>query len=144
MSRINTNVPAMSALRQLGSNSRMLARSVGRLSSGFRINRAADDAAGLGIANTLRADIRATRQAARNNEQANSVLQVMEGGAQQVTGILERMKELASQSASDSVDNQARAQINSEFDELSAEVDRIVSTTKFQGQALLKAIRKTF
>lgn len=137
MSRINTNVPAMNTLRQLGSSSKMFSRSVGRLSSGFRINRAADDAAGLGIANTLRADIRATRQAARNTEQGNSVLQVMEGGAQQVTGILERMKELAAQAGSDSVDNQARVQINSEFDTLSSEIDRIVSTTKFQGQALL-------
>jgi flagellin len=137
MSRINTNVPAMNTLRQLGASSKMFSRSVGRLSSGFRINRAADDAAGLGIANTLRADIRATRQAARNTEQGNSVLQVMEGGAQQVTGILERMKELAAQAASDSVDNQARTQINSEFDTLSSEIDRIVNTTKFQGQALL-------
>jgi flagellin len=137
MSRINTNVPAMNTLRQLGGSSKMFSRSIGRLSSGFRINRAADDAAGLGIANTLRADIRATRQAARNTEQGNSVLQVMEGGAQQVTGILERMKELAAQAGSDSVDNQARVQLNAEFDQLSEEVDRIVRTTKFQGQALL-------
>src|SRR5690606_18308506 len=97
----------------------------------------ADDAAGLGIANTLRSNIRATAQAARNTEQGNSVLQVMEGGAQQVSGILERMKELAAQAASDSVDAQARAQLNNEFDKLSAEVDRIVTTTRFQGQALL-------
>jgi len=137
MSRIRTNVAAMNSLRMLGSSNRMLARSIGRLSSGYRINRAADDAAGLGIANTLRADIRAARQASRNTEQGNSVLQVMEGGAQQVSGILERMKELAAQAASDSVDNQARAQINEEFDALSSEVDRIVNTTKFQGQSLL-------
>lgn len=135
--RINTNVPAMNTLRQLGQSSKMFSQSVGRLSSGFRINRAADDAAGLGIANTLRSNIRATSQAARNTEQGNSVLQVMEGGAQQVSGILDRMKELAAQAASDSVDSQARAQLNSEFEELSAEVDRIVDTTKFQGQALL-------
>ncbi|MDH5589659.1 MAG: flagellin [Gemmatimonadota bacterium] len=135
--RINTNIPAMSTLRQLGNSSRMFGRSVGRLSSGFRINRAADDAAGLGIANGLRADIRATRQAARNTEQGNSVLQVMEGGAQQVSQILDRMKELAAQAASDSVDSQARVTLNNEFDELSAEVDRIVNTTKFQGQSLL-------
>ncbi len=137
MSRIQTNVPAMNTLRQLGISSRMFARSVGRLSSGFRINRAADDAAGLGIANTLRADIRATRQAARNAEQGNSVLQVMEGGAQQLSGILERMKELAAQAASDSVNASARVSINNEFDQLSEEVDRIVSTTKFQGQSLM-------
>ncbi len=135
--RINTNVPAMNTLRQLGQSSKMFSQSVGRLSSGFRINRAADDAAGLGIANTLRSNIRATSQAARNTEQGNSVLQVMEGGAQQVSGILDRMKELAAQAASDSVDSQARSQLNSEFDQLSAEVDRIVTTTKFQGQALL-------
>lgn len=135
--RINTNVPAMNTLRQLGQTNKMFARSIGRLSSGFRINRAADDAAGLGIANTLRSNIRATAQAARNTEQGNSVLQVMEGGAQQVSGILERMKELAAQAASDSVDAQARAQLNNEFDKLSAEVDRIVTTTRFQGQALL-------
>ena len=137
MSRINTNTPAMGALRTLQNSNAMFSRSISRLASGYRINNAADDAAGLGIANTLRADVRATRQAARNTEQGSSVLQVMEGGAQQVTGILERMKELASQAASDSVDSQARAQINSEFDELSSEIDRIVSTTKFQGSALL-------
>lgn len=135
--RINTNVPAMNTLRQLGQSNKMFSQSIGRLSSGFRINRAADDAAGLGIANTLRSNIRATTQAARNTEQGNSVLQVMEGGAQQLSGILDRMKELAAQAASDSVDSQARAQLNSEFDQLSAEVDRIVSTTKFQGGALM-------
>lgn len=137
MSRINTNTAAMSSLRTLQNSNKMFSRSIGRLSSGFRINRAADDAAGLGIANTLRADIRATAQAARNTEQGNSVLQIMEGGSQQVSGILERMKELSAQAASDSVDAQARVQIDAEFNELSEEIDRIVNTTSFQGQALL-------
>lgn len=135
--RINTNVSAMNSQRMLGKSSASLARSVARLSSGFRINRAADDAAGLGIANSLRGTIRGLEQATRNAEQANSMLQVAEGGATQVESILERMKQLATQSASDNVNDTDRGLIQAEFTQLQSEITRIVDTTKFLGNTLL-------
>ncbi len=135
--RINTNVSAINSQRMLGKSSAALARSVARLSSGFRINRAADDAAGLGIANSLRGTIRGLEQASRNAEQANSLLQVAEGGAMQVEAILERMKQLATQSASDNVNDSDRTLIQAEFAELQSEITRIVDTTKFLGNTLL-------
>lgn len=135
MPAINTNVSALSTQRTLGNTSRMFSRSVNRLSSGFRINRAGDDAAGLGIANRLSADVRGLRQAARNAEQANSMLQVAEGGVSQVQGILERMKELATQAASDNSGN--RSVLDSEFGQLRSEIARIVDTTAFQGRKML-------
>lgn len=135
--RINTNVSSVNTLRQLGKSNEALSRTFGRLSSGYRINRAADDAAGLGIANKLRADIRSMQQASRNAEQANSLLQVAEGAAQTISGIVERMKELGIQAASDNVSDDSRALIDAEFTELKAEITRIVGTTKFQGQALV-------
>ncbi|HLU24507.1 MAG TPA: flagellin [Longimicrobiales bacterium] len=135
--RINTNVAAINTHRALTVTNDKLGKALGRLSTGFRINRAADDAAGLGIANQLRATTRALQQATRNAEQANSMLQIMEGAAGKVEAILERMKELATQAASDNVDAQGRARIDEEFQALRQEIDRIVSTTKFQGQALL-------
>jgi flagellin len=135
--RINTNVSALNAFRNLSNTESALSRSMERLSSGFRINRAADDAAGLGIANKLRADNRALTQASRNAEQANSVLQITEGATGTIQSMLERMKELATQAGSDSVDDAGRGRIDAEFDALREEITRTVSTTKFQGQALL-------
>jgi flagellin len=135
--RINTNVASLNSQRILGQTGAAVSRSIGRLSSGFRINRAADDAAGLGIANKLRADVRALRQAARNAEQATSLLQVAEGATQTVQNIVDRMKELAMQSASDNVNDTDRALIQDEFTQLQAEITRVVDTTKFQGATLL-------
>jgi flagellin len=135
--RINTNIPSLSAQRTLAKTDAMVGRSIGRLSSGFRINRAADDAAGLGIANKLRADIRSLQQASRNADQAGSLLQVAEGAVQTVSSIIDRMKELATQAASDNVDDAGRGRIKSEWDALQTEIQKIVDTTKFQGKALL-------
>jgi flagellin len=135
--RINTNVSALQSSLNLGRTQDSVTESMAKLSSGFRINRAADDAAGLGIANKLRADTRAMTQASRNAEQANSVLQIAEGAASSVQSILERMKELATEAASDNVDDAGRTKIHSEFDQLRQEVARIAATTKFQGKALL-------
>jgi flagellin len=135
--RINTNVSALNTLRTLGTTGKEFSKSVGRLSSGFRINRAADDAAGLGIANKMRADLRSMRQASRNAEQASSVLQVAEGAAQTIAGIVDRMKELATQAASDNTDASGRSRIDTEFTELKNEITRIVDTTKFQDSVLL-------
>ena len=135
--RINTNVSALNTLRSLGRTESAVSSSMAKLSSGFRINKAGDDAAGLGIANKLNADVRASSQANRNAEQAGSVLQIMDGATQSVQSILERMKELATQSASDSVDSAARTRINQEFTDLRAEITRTVDSTKFQGNKLL-------
>ena len=135
--RINTNVGALAAARNLSSVQADVAKSSEKLSSGFRINHASDDAAGLGIANKLRGDIRAYQQATRNAEQANGVYNIAEGAGSSIQKMLERMKELASQSASDTVDSTARTRINKEFTELQAEITRTVNTTKFQGNAIL-------
>ena len=135
--RVNTNVNSLDAQRTLNSTNTAVSRSMQKLSSGFRINRAADDAAGLGIANKLRSDTRSMTQASRNAEQANSLLQIAEGSTSSVQNILERMKELATQAASDSVDDSGRTKIQAEFTQLRSEIGRIVDTTKFQGKKLL-------
>jgi len=135
--RINTNIASVNTLRQLGKTNTALGKTFGRLSSGYRINSAGDDAAGLGIANALRADTRSLQQASRNAEQATSLLQVAEGAGQVVQGILERMKELATQAASDNTTTDGRAKIEAEFTALRAEITRVVDTTEFSGQTLL-------
>jgi flagellin len=135
--RINTNLGALTAASNLTKVNASVQSSAEKLSSGFRINKAADDAAGLGIANLFRSDTRALVQAQRNAEQANSVFQIAEGGASGIQKILERMKELAVQAASDSVDAAGRSRIDSEFQGLIAEIDRVTNTTEFQGSKLL-------
>ena len=135
--RINNDVKALSILRNLGLAQTAGDRAIGRLSSGFRISRAADDAAGLAIANQLRAEVGSLRVATRNAEQAGSLLSVAEGGLQGIQQVLFRMQELASQAASDNVDDDGRALIQAEFEELQAEVDRIADNTKFSGTNLL-------
>jgi flagellin len=135
--RINTNISSLTTQRTLNQTEGAVSKSMQKLSSGFRINRASDDAAGLGIANKLRAETRAMTQASRNAEQASSLLQITEGSVSSVQSILERMKELATQSASDNVDDNARARIDKEFSDLSSEITRTVNTTKFQGNALI-------
>jgi flagellin len=139
--RINTNVSALNATNNLSRSQDMAADSMAKLSSGFRINKSGDDAAGLGIANKLHADTRALTQASRNAEQANSMLSIADGATATVQKMLERMKELATQSASDNTDGDAttggRKAIQAEFTSLSAEITRTVSSTKFQGKALL-------
>jgi flagellin len=135
--KINTNVSALNAAKNLGMVQDQIAASTAKLSSGFRITKASDDAAGLGIANVLRSDIRAYTQASRNAEQVNSVYNIAEGAASSIGANLERMKELAAQAASDSVDSSGRVRINQEFTALQSEISRTVSTTKFQGNALL-------
>ncbi|MCC6773782.1 MAG: hypothetical protein IT360_21530 [Gemmatimonadaceae bacterium] len=135
--RINTNVGALRAQGNLMRVNEQVSASMAKLSSGFRITRAGDDAAGLGIANVLRADIRSLSQAARNSEQANSSLNIAEGAASTIQKMLERMKELASQAASDNVDSSGRSRITSEYQALRSEIDRTVATVKFQGNTLL-------
>jgi flagellin len=138
--RINTNVSAINAHRNLTQTQNALGNSMQKLSSGFRINKAADDAAGLGIANVLRAATRSLTQASRNAEQANSLLQIAEGSTSTVQRMLERMKELATQAGSDSVDISGRERIDAEYQQLLEEITRTVDTTKFQGGFLLKEV----
>lgn len=135
--RINTNVAAINAYSNLQRVQNDVSNSMAKLSSGLRINKAGDDAAGLAIANKFKSDIRATNQALKNAEQAKSVLTIAEGGVSQVQKILERMKELSVQAASATVDSNGQTRINTEFGELKAEITRITQTTKFQGQLLL-------
>ncbi len=137
MSRINTNVSALNAHRNLSTTNGMLDKSIQKLSSGFRINRSADDAAGAAIANGLRAQARSLQAAQRNATQANAVLSVADGSVQTIAGIFDRMKELATQAASDNSSADSRTALNAEYQELVLEIDRIVATTTYQGTALL-------
>jgi flagellin len=135
MSSIQTNIAANTAFKNLTNTSNMLERSITKLSSGFRINRSADDAAGLAIANKLRSDVRSLMQAQRNASQANSMLAVADGALNTVATILDRMKELASQANSANIGQEA-GKLQAEFDSLVSEIDRIAATTTYNGTAL--------
>jgi flagellin len=134
--RINTNVAALNAHRNLEITDVRLSKNMERLSSGLRINRAADDAAGLAIAQKLNAQVRSFTVASRNASQAMSMLQVAEGGADQIHSMLLRLKELATQAAS--YNNQANlSDINEEASKLKAEINRIANSTKYLDTKLL-------
>lgn len=135
--RINTNINSMSALRNLGVTEAQQSREIEKLSSGFRLNRAGDDAAGMSIANSLRSSGRALSQAQKNASQAGSFLQIADGATQTLSTMLDRMRELATEAASDNVTDSDRSKISSEFTSLQSEWDRIVNTTQYQGQTLL-------
>lgn len=135
--KVAHNISALEAHRWLSIADTNLARSLERLSSGYRINRAADDAAGLAISSRLRAQIRSLQQAQRNTEQAIAMIQVAEGTLDQIHNILERLKELATEAASDTVGDADRDQIQKEAQQLLAEIDRISQATKYADMALL-------
>lgn len=133
---VRTNIASMVAAGQLGRTNRALGTSLNRISSGLRINSAADDSAGLGVATNLETQVGSTRQAIRNANDGISIIQTAEGAADEVTDILQRMRELAVQSSSETLDDDERAYIESEFDELSGEISRIANVTEFNGLAL--------
>ena len=135
--RIFNNIPSLNAQRILGINNDRLATSIERISSGIRINRGADDAAGLAISESLRSDIRALRQAVRNAGDGISLINVTEGARNEQSGILIRLRELASQAATGTVGSTERQTIQLEFTALRAELDRIAATTEFNGQKLI-------
>ncbi len=135
--KVAHNISALEAHRWLSIADTNLARSLERLSSGYRINRAADDAAGLAISSRLRAQIRSLQQAQRNTEQAIAMIQVAEGTLDQIHNILERLKELATEAASDTVGEEDRNHINQEAQQLLDEIDRISKATKYADQPLL-------
>jgi flagellin len=135
--RIFNNIASLNAQRILGTNNDRLATSVERISSGIRINRGADDAAGLAISEALRSDIRGLRQAVRNANDGISLINVAEGALNEQSSILIRLRELASQAATGTVGSTERATIQLEFSSLRNEIDRIAATTQFNGQGLV-------
>jgi flagellin len=132
-----TNVASLNAQRNLTSTQAALASSVGRLSSGMRINSASDDAAGLGISENLKANIRSLAQAQRNANDGISMSQVAEGSMNDMQGIVSRMRELSVQSANSTLGDNERGYIQTEFTQLSSEINRIGAVTDFNGQKLL-------
>ncbi len=135
--RIATNVQALAAQRYLGINTANTNRSLERLSSGSRINRAGDDAAGLAISEKLKANVRSLKQATRNANDGVSMIQVAEGAMNEVSNILIRMRELSIQSSSDTLGDTDRGFIDKEMQALKAEVERIAKSTEFNGRKLL-------
>lgn len=135
--RINNNLMAMNTHRQLGINNNATAKSVEKLSSGLRINRAGDDAAGLAISEKMRAQIKGLNQASRNSQDAISLVQTAEGALNESQAILQRMRELSVQSATDTNVNVDRDAVQSEVNELAGELTRIAETTEFNTQNLL-------
>ncbi len=133
---VNTNMASMNALTNLGRTTRELSGTFERISSGLRINKAADDAAGLAVAENLSAASKSARVAARNTNDGISVVQIAEGANSEVVNIVKRMRELAVQSASETLDDDERAYVQDEFEQLSEEVERIAQSTEFNGTAL--------
>lgn len=135
--RINTNVASLSAQRALGITKNNLDNNLRKLSSGERITRAADDAAGLAISEKLKAHIRGLRQAKRNSDDGISLIQTAEGGLNEISNIVIRLRELAIQAASDTVGDTERGFSNIEFRNLLDEIQRISQGSEFNGRKLL-------
>lgn len=136
--RIKTNVESLRAQKNLGQNNAKMQQSMEKLSSGQRINRSADDAAGLAVSERIRARLQSLDVSKRNASDAVSYIQVAEGGLNEVTNIVIRMRELASQSASDTIGNRERSFLDKEFQELKSEVQRITEATEFNGSKVLQ------
>ena len=135
--RINTNVQSMRAQNSLSKVEANKADTLAKLSSGTRINKAGDDAAGLAISEKLKANIRGTQQASRNAGDGISMIQTAEGGLNEVSNILIRLRELSVQSASDTIGDQERKFSDLEFQQLTQEIERISTSTQFNGKQLL-------
>lgn len=135
--RINTNVTSLAAQRTLGVNSAKQSETLSKLSSGTRIVRAADDAAGLAISEKMKAQIRGVNQAERNANDGISLIQTAEGGLSEVSNILIRLRELAVQSASDTVGDSERKFTDLEYQNLKQEIERISQVTQFNGKKIL-------
>ena len=134
---ISTNVASLNAQRNLSGTSKAMDQSLARLSSGFRINQAADDAAGLAISENLKAQIRGLGQANRNSNDGISLVQVAEGGLNEVSNMLVRLRELGVQAASDTIGDTERKFIDVEYQQLKSEIQRIAEVTTFNGYDLL-------
>jgi flagellin len=134
---VNTNVQSVNAQRLLGSNTKALGKSLERLSSGFRINRSSDDAAGLQISETLRSQIRGNGQALNNVQDGINVLNIADGSLDTVTQDLQRIRELAVQGANGTLANGQRSAINQEIRQLATNITRVATSTEFNGKKLL-------
>ncbi|KPI57227.1 flagellin [Clostridioides difficile] len=140
--RVNTNVSALIANNQMGRNVSGQSKSMEKLSSGLRIKRAADDAAGLAISEKMRAQLKGLDQAGRNVQDGISVVQTAEGALEETGNILTRMRTLAVQASNETNSKDERAKIASEMEQLRSEVDRIADSTKFNGENLLSSDKK--
>ncbi len=134
---VNTNTTSLMAQRHLNNTNKSLQGNIEKLSSGFRINSAADDAAGLAVSEEMKSDIRSLGQASRNANDAISMVQTAEGSLGQVHDILGRMRELSVQANSDGINDEQRAHVDTEFQALVAEIGDIAADTKFNGTSLL-------
>jgi flagellin len=135
---INHNIAALNTYNQLSSNNATASKNMEKLSSGLRINRAADDAAGLAISESMRGQIRGLEQAQRNAQDGVSVIQTADGALQEAQNVLQRMRELSVQASNDTNGTTDRAAIKTEIDELSNQLTNIANNTKFNGKTLLK------
>ena len=135
--RINTNVASIAAQRSLGVNTRESQNNLNKMSSGTRITRAADDAAGLAISEKLKARIRSTAQADRNANDGISMVQTAEGGLDEISNMLTRLRELSIQASSDTVGDTERQFTDMEYQALKQEIERIAQVTEFNGTKLL-------
>ncbi len=134
---INTNSLALTAQRTLGNTERRMHKTIERLATGTRIVNASDDPAGLAISDGMNATVRSLGQAMRNAQDAISLIQVFEGGTQEINNMLVRLRELAMQSASDTVGPKERAMLNNEVEELTSEITRVARTTTYMDRELL-------
>jgi flagellin len=135
--RVNTNIPALASQRAMNVVSRETLESSAKLASGERITKAADDAAGLAISEKMKAEVRSSRQANRNANDAIGLIQVTEGALNESTSILSRLKEIAIQAASDTVSDSERRMSNMEYEGLKSELDRIANVTEFNGKKVI-------
>ncbi len=135
--RINHNISALNTLRYLSANNNAVSNSIEKLSSGLRINRAGDDAAGLAISEKMRGQIRGLDMAVKNSQDGISLIQTAEGALNETHSILQRMREIAVQSANDTNTNADRTALQQEVDQLLSEIDRIANQTQFNTKNLL-------
>lgn len=142
--RINHNISSMSAMNSLFKTGRDMNKSLEKLSTGLRINRSSDDAAGLAISENLRAQVRGIAQAQRNALDGTSMLQIAEGAANEISDILQRMRELSIQSANDTLTSVERGYANEEFGNLRDEINRIASVTNYNGVDLISSTAGRF
>ncbi|MFW5959896.1 MAG: flagellin [Chitinivibrionales bacterium] len=142
--RINHNISAMVTQGSLFKTNRSMSKNMEKLSTGLRINSASDDAAGLGVSENLRTQVRGTNQAKQNSLDGISALQVAEGATNEISAILQRMRELAVQSSNDTLTETERAYTDAEFQQLTTEIDRIAEVTNYNGMDLLSTAADRF
>ncbi len=142
--RIHTNVPGLVAQKNLRANRAQLDLNLEHLSTGSRINHAGDDATGLAVSETLKAEVRELHQAERNAQDGISVIQIAEGGLSEISNLLIRGREIGVQACSDTVGSQERKFLNTEFQQILSEVDRIANTTSFNNNNLLNGSSSSF